>query len=240
MGLKLLTAALKAAGGADLAGDLIKGVGGPVLEHIGKKIGIEPGQPGFDAAAAAHVEAMGLQFIEELREIMRDRQHARDTTMNARSKMEMQHQQWADKWNLIESLFMSIGGIILVVGSLVTIGIMEAKFKVEFSDFYKTLITAVITFMTRDLIAARSAYKHGTTHSSAKKTEAMNQVLEREQKEDANFQSRVVAQMSTERPRAPQPVAAAPDDDLFAPDLDDTGDDSESIDTLISTERRPT
>lgn len=244
MALGLLTTALELAGKSDIAKNLTGKAGEAAIGYFSEKLGIPPGAPEFDQAAADHVRAMREQDFAHLEKIIADVQHARNTVYGARGKLSVAHQEWADRMNLYESLFMSIGGIIIVIICLVVIGIMEAIYEIEFSDFYKTLVTMVITFLTRELIAARSQYKHGTTESSAKKTDQMNQVIEREQREDAQssqMQQRYVAQLSEDRmAAAPQAVVSTPPpaDDLFAPDLEAADGEDKSLDQLLSENRQ--
>ena len=220
MALGLLTKALGAMGGGDVAKAIIGPAGNAIINGISKKYGLDMSSPTFDADAAAAVladkqeanrfiESMRAQDVESFKTAVQDTQHARDATFGAREKMTIEHQQKVDIINLYESIAMSIGGLVLVVGALAGLVYITTIEDIVIPEWLQVLIVATITWLTKDLISQRSNFKWGSSEGSKLKS-AQN--AEAEKREDAIEAKRVVEQVSTQRPihQPAQPAAPQP------------------------------
>ena len=244
MSLALVTAALKSKGFKDLAKAIVKPIGASILSNMLEKAGIDSSSDSMDEELARVInEGKKITYdfllaqdqirLESLKARIGDVQHARDTVFGARAKMTLEHQQWVDRMNLFESMAMSIGGICLVFFTLLSITVATTKYGVKIPEWLQMLIATTVTWLTKDLISARSNYKFSTSESSSKKNATIGEALEREQEDDTEMQRRVYAQLDTELPKPPKVI----DDELLSPDLPG-GVVEESIDQLISYERR--
>jgi len=226
MALSLITGALKQLGGGDIAGKLIGAGGNAILNKISDKYDLDMSSPTFDAEASAAMLAdkqEANQLLKDMRAMevqafeisAKDTAHARTTTFSAREKMSMEHQQRVDIINLYESIAMSIGGLIVVVGSLVALIYVTTVTGVEIPEWLQVMIVATITWLTKDLISQRSNFKWGSSEGSKSKSAAIAEGEKREDMIEAK-QAEVIQQLPTARPQmaiaAPaQPVITEPD-----------------------------
>ena len=250
MAVSLLLGALAKAGGGDLVKQIAGGAGKAVLGKIADRYGLDVNDPAFDETAADRLAAdqESNRFVAEMRGLevdafktkVADAQHARSSTLGAREKMSMDHQQKVDVINLWESIAMSLGGLLFVVGLIIFLIWMKFKHAdVELDDFTKTIITAMLTWITKDLVSQRSNYKWGSTEGSSRKNATIQAALEREQDQDEmeiKQTPKIVETVSTTRPihspaqAAPQPAAPAP---APAPEMDEI--DAAMADTVSTT-----
>ena len=224
-------------GGGTLVGQIAKGVGGPIISSIAERYGLDQNDPKFDETAADRLAAdqeanqfvkdMEAMHLEKFKVRVGDAQHARTATMSAREKMSLEHQQKIDMINLFESVFMSVGGLVFLIGSVGALVWFESKTPSEdaIPDWLQSVIIFLLGWISKDLISLRAQFKFGSTEGSSKKNNIISEVLEREQEQDEmeiKQQPRIVETVSTTRPMhspaqaAPQPVAPAP-----APEMDE-------------------
>lgn len=235
MALSLLTGALIKMGGGELAKNLTKSAGGAFLNHISETLNIPVGDPAFDEAAAAHVATMDLQAIKRFEAKTADTEKARQFFL--KNKDDDTPRVIIDRTYMLLVLCIIVQVVVVVLSVYVVKDITIAAAGV--SSMTSMLMGALLKQMS-----SQSDFYFGSSFSSQKKDTGKNNLIDRlidnDEKQDKQMQTQYAAQIETQRRAAPPAQAASHplEDDLFAPDLDESEDDEESLDKLISETRR--